>query len=65
MFLNLLFGLSEVLYGIFALSFLANRPLCAANRERKVLQKHLSYKLDLKTYSNKAMQLITEHLSLL
>lgn len=46
MFLNLLFGLSEVLYGIFALSFLANRPLCAANRERKVLQKHLSYKLD-------------------
>ena len=34
MFLNLLFGLSEVLLGIFALSILVNRPLFIFNEDR-------------------------------
>ena len=34
MFLNLLFGLSEALLGIFALSRLVNRPLFIINEDR-------------------------------
>ena len=34
MFMDQLFGLSEVLFGIFALSILANRPLFIFNEDR-------------------------------
>ena len=47
--MNELFGLFEVLFGIFALSLFANRPLFAANREYKSTQKLLSTKLEIKS----------------
>ena len=47
LFLNLLFGLSVGLLGIFALSILANRPLFAAPWQRKSTLKHLSAKLEI------------------
>lgn len=48
MFFTLLFGLSEVILDIFALSILANRPLSTTNREHTLTQKHLSDKLEIK-----------------
>ena len=47
--MNKLFGLFEALFGIFALSILANRPLFVANREYKSTQKFLSTKLEIKS----------------
>ena len=44
-FKEILFCLFEVLFGIFALSVLANRPLFAANQEYKSTQKVFSTKL--------------------
>ena len=49
MFYVVLFCLFEVLFGILALSFLANRPLLAANREDNPTRKHLSTKLEIKS----------------
>ena len=48
-FKNELFGLFVALFGIFALSILANRPLFAANRVYKATQKALSTKLEIKS----------------
>ena len=48
-FKKILFCLFEPLLGIFALSFLANRPLFAANRECKSTQKAFSTKLEIKS----------------
>ena len=47
MFLNLLFGFSEALFGIFTFFVLANRPLFAAPKQCKYTQKHLSAKLEI------------------
>ena len=47
-FKKILFCLFEVLFGIFVLSVLANRPLFAANREYKSTQKVFSTKLEIK-----------------
>ena len=48
MFKDMLFGLFEILFGIFSLSILANRPLFAAPREKKPTQKVLSTKAEIK-----------------
>ena len=49
MFKDMLFGLFEILFGIFSLSILANRPLFAAPREKKPTQKVLSTKAEIKS----------------
>ena len=49
MFKDMLFGLFEILFGIFSLSILANRPLFAAPREKKPTQKVLSTKTEIKS----------------
>ena len=49
MFYVVLFCLFEVLFGILALSFLANRPLLAADREDNPTRKYLSTKLEIKS----------------
>ena len=48
-FKNELFCFFEALFGIFALSILANRPLFTANREYKSTQKVLSTKLEIQS----------------
>ena len=45
----ILFCLFKVLFGIFTLFFLANRPLFAATKQCKSTQKHLSTKLEIKS----------------
>ena len=44
-----LFCLFEVLFGIFTLFVLANRPLFAAPKQCKYSQKHFSTKLEIKS----------------
>ena len=48
-FYVILFSLFETLYTIFTLFVLANRPLFAATKQCKSVQKHLSTKLEIKS----------------